>query len=124
MSGIQSISYFCVFCYKKTENSYLKTDDMSASIKSFTKVLNGFTRLTKTYQNVHKVDNRLLKILSENNKLLMYCSKCYAVIIALCKTYHQMKTLELQLDWKLGNLVRKLIMLIQSHQDWYTFGIL
>lgn len=107
MSGIQIISHFCVFCYKNAENSNLETDEISASIKRFTKVRNGFTNFTQIYQNVHKVDNRLLKKVSDNNKLLNHCSKCYSVIIKLCEIYHQMKT-ELQLDWKLGNLVRKI----------------
>ncbi len=101
MSVLKNPSRFCLFCYKSTESS-VETNESSDKIKIFTKVLN----------RLQNADFRLIDNLPDKqldiNELLVSCSKCQRTIIEICETFHKIKTLELQLDWKFDKLKEKI----------------
>ncbi len=57
-----------------------------------------------------------------DNKLLECCTKCKENVVTLCEIFHQLKTRELKLDWKLDRLARAIKHANKVPARWINFN--
>ncbi len=119
MSMLKTSTCFCLSCYKNIESS-VKTQMKSDSIQIFTQVLNRLTKLLNT--DVCLFEDKLLEKLNDINELLVYCANCQRTVVEICETFHTIKTLELQLDWKLDMLKETISYANKVPSRWVNFS--
>ncbi len=95
MANFQTVSRFCLFCYKTVVPS-TKNPNSSFNINMFDKLLNRFS-------NQQKV-NPLIDLLN-TRELLECCDKCENIVNEFCSSFTQLKVLEFKLDYMLAKLV-------------------
>lgn len=114
MSALKNPQRFCVFCYKTLEPSF-KSDDSLNGIKKFIKILNSHVKVKNS-------DVFLLETICDIDSLLECCTKCKETITTCSDIFHQLKTLELQLDWQLDKLARKINHANKVPARWINFN--
>lgn len=94
---------FCLFCYKST-HSFPESADYLQDVKKFVKNLFSFVGGRTSTENAGLVEQHINE-LSFHSDLFNCCAECKLIIDEFCQLYHQLKCLELKLDWKLDNIL-------------------
>lgn len=95
MSSSQQLSSFCVFCLKSVQS-----ENTSLIFKYLT--------CLKRFISEKLLEKLLCEIDKETHckQLVKCCVDCQSLLEAFCEMYSELKHLELQLEWKLTQLIR------------------
>ncbi len=102
MSLSKTSPTFCVFCYRNN-NSLVNNESKNTSIKRFVKLVGRFVYTGKHNRLCDSIEEIFaLEIPCDN--LWNSCEDCKLIIESFCETYHELKCLEMKLEWKLDKL--------------------
>ncbi len=104
MFSSKTSSSFCVFCYRSNTTSVNKINK-DVLIKSFVKFVNRFVGSDKQNNIFNRVKETFASEIPSDN-LLNSCDECKLIVKSFCEGYHELKCLEMQLEWKLDKLGR------------------
>jgi len=116
MSSIQEAQTACIFCYRIIDSS--EFNDSSGNIKKFVDFLTRLDDGTSKKLLFERVFSKITSI----SKILECCTNCCVIIEEFCDIYHQIKCLELKLNWKLDTLGRKIELANRIPKRWVNFN--
>lgn len=102
MVSLEKSARFCVFCYRSGNHS-TKTLAESKNLNLFIKLIERFNGQSDTKHKTEMQLDQLLQLSLSN--LLGCCEGCLVTVNGFCDIYHQFKSLEMQLEWKIDRLV-------------------
>lgn len=107
----------CLLC--NGSNSFSSTTtDLSCEIRKFIKLLRRFIE-DDSNENKILVESLLE---SEYSNLLNWCEKCFSAVDQFSKLFHELKCLEMQLEWRLGELIKRIELGSKLPPRTFNFG--